>query len=216
MDHVAFLQANIKGLFPEVLGVRFLEASPERVKASLVVRPDLCTTNNVMHGGAIMAFADTLGAYVTALNLDLGKGVGTTTLESKTNFLAAASEGSTVVGECTALHRGKRTMVWQTRVIRENGVIVAVVTQTQMVLEPRLSPQETLGKLFEGKSLAEQKALMATLERAGASLYRSWAAQEAQRDAKEALLTAAVREEENAALLFDPAQRIPRKEEEMR
>ena len=201
MDSVAFLQENIKGLFPEVLGVRFLEASPERVKASLVVRPDLCTTNNGMHGGVIMAFADTLGAYVTALNLDLKKGVGTTTLESKTNFLAAAPEASTVVGECTALHRGKRTMVWQTRVTREDGAIVAVVTQTQMVLEPRLSPQETMVKLFAGKSLADQQVLMAMLERAGASLYRSWAAQEAQRDAKEALLTAAVREEENAALL---------------
>jgi uncharacterized protein (TIGR00369 family) len=199
MDHVAFLQDNTKGLFPEVLGVRFLEASPERVKASLVVRPELCTTNHVMHGGAIMAFADTLGAYVTALHL--AAGAGTTTLESKTNFLVAAPEGSTVFGECTALHGGKRTMVWQTRVTRENGAVVAVVTQTQMVLEPRLSPQETMVKLFAGKSPAEQKALMATLERSGASLYRSWAAQETQQDAREALLAAAIREEENAALL---------------
>jgi 1,4-dihydroxy-2-naphthoyl-CoA hydrolase len=199
MDHVVFLQENTKGLFPEVLGVRFLEAAPERVKASLVVRPDLCTTNNVMHGGAIMAFADTLGGYVTALNLP--KGAGTTTLESKTNFLAAAPEGTSVLGACVALHRGKRTMVWQTRVTREDGAVVAVVTQTQMVLEPRLSPQETMGKLFEGKSLAEQKALMAMLERTGASLYRSWATQEVQKVAKEALLAAAVREEENAALL---------------
>jgi 1,4-dihydroxy-2-naphthoyl-CoA hydrolase len=199
MDHVVFLQENTKGLFPEVLGIRFLEASPDRVKASLFVRPDLCTTNNVLHGGAIMAFADTLGAYVTALTL--ANGVGTTTLESKTNFLAAVPEGTAVFGECVALHRGKRTMVWQTRVTRENGGIVAVVTQTQMVLEPRLSPQETLMKLFEGNSPADQKALMAMLERGGAALYRSWAAQEAQGDAKEALLAAAVREEENAALL---------------
>jgi uncharacterized protein (TIGR00369 family) len=199
MDSVALLQENTKGLFPEVLGVRFSEASPERVKANMVVRPELCTTNHVMHGGAIMAFADTLGAYVTALNLT--QGAGTTTLESKTNFLAPAPEGATVWGECAALHRGRRTMVWQTRVTREDGAIVAVVTQTQMVLEPRLSPQETLVKLFEGKSLAEQKALMATLERAGASLYRRWAAHEAQKDAQAALLAAAVREEDNAALL---------------
>jgi len=199
MDSVAFLQEHTKGLFPEVLGVRFLAASPERVKASMVVRPDLCTTNHVMHGGAIMAFADTLGGDITALNL--AHGAGTTTLESKTNFLAAAPEGSTVFGECAALHRGKRTMVWQTRVTRENGAVVAVVTQTQMVLEARLSPQETLRKLFEGKSLAEQQALMATLERSGASLYRSWASQTTQTDAQEALLAAAVREEENAALL---------------
>ena len=113
-----------------MLGVRFLEASPERVKASMFVRPDLCKTNNVLHGGAIMAFADTLGAYITALNIDMGKGMGTTTLESKTNFLAAASEGTTVFGECTALHCGKRTMVWQTRITQENGLVIAVVTQT--------------------------------------------------------------------------------------
>ncbi len=199
MDVVAVLQENTKGLFPEVLGIRFLEAAPERVKASMVVRPELCTTNHVLHGGAIMAFADTLGAYVTFLNLT--GGAGTTTLESKTNFLAAAQEGATVFGECTALHRGKRTMVWQTRVTREDGAVVAIVTQTQMVLEPRLSPQETMVKLFEGKSLAEQKALLATLERGGASVYRSWAAQEARKDAQEALLAAAVREEENAETL---------------
>src|SRR5262245_9996502 len=201
MDHVAFLQENVKGLFPEVLGVHFLEASPERVKASMFVRPDLCTTNNMLHGGAIMAFADTLGAYVTALNIDMSKGAGTTTLESKTNFLAAASEGTTVFGECMALHRGKRTMVWQTCVTRENGVEIAVVSQTQMVLEPRLSPQETMIQLFAGKSSAEQKTLMATLERAGASLYRRWAEQEAHKDAQAALLAAAVREEQNASLL---------------
>jgi uncharacterized protein (TIGR00369 family) len=199
MDFVAFLQANTKGLFPEVLGVRFLEAAPERVKASMIVRPDLCTTNNVMHGGALMAFADTLGGYVTALNLP--KGSGTTTLESKTNFLAAAPEGSLVYGECTALHRGKRTMVWQTRITREDGAVVAVVTQTQMVLEPRLSPQETMVKLFEGKSLVEQKALMALLERGGASLYRSWASQETSQEKQEALLASALREEENALVL---------------
>src|SRR5690606_10704697 len=115
--------------------------------------------------------------------------------------LAAVPEGSTVFGECVAIHRGKRTMVWHTRVTRESGAVVAVVTQTQMVLEPRLSPQETMVKLFEGKSLTEQKALMATLERGGASLYRSWAGQETQKDAREALLAAAVREEENAVLL---------------
>lgn len=201
MDAVAFLQENTKGLFPEVLGLRFLEAAQDRVKASIVVRADLCTTNHVMHGGAIMAFADTLGAYVTALNIDMSKGVGTTTLESKTNFLAAAPEGKTVYGECAAVHRGKRTMVWQTRVTREDGVLVAVVTQTQMVLEPRLSPQETMVKLFEGKTLPEQKALLATLERAGATLYQAFAKQERDPQAREALLEGAAREEANAQLL---------------
>lgn len=201
MDSVTFLQDNTKGLFPELLGIRFLEAAPERVKASLMVRPDLCTTNHVMHGGAIMAFADTLGAYVTVLNIDMSKGVGTTTLESKTNFLAGAPEGETVYGECTAVHRGKRTMVWQTRVTREDGTVVAIITQTQMVLEPRLSPQDTMVKLFEGKSLAEQKALMATLERAGASLYHAFAKQESDPQARAALLEGAAREEANAQLL---------------
>ncbi len=201
METLTFLQDSTKGLFPEVLGIRFLEAAPERVKASMVVRPELCTTNHIGHGGAMMAFADTLGAYVTMLNLDMSKGVGTATLESKTNFLAAAPEGATIFGECTAIHRGKRTMVWQTRITREDGAVVAVVTQTQMVLEPRLSPQETMVKLFEGKSLAEQKALLATLERGGASIYRSWAAQETQKDEQDALLAAALREEDNAIVL---------------
>lgn len=207
MDSVTFLQDNTKGLFPELLGIRFLEASQERVKASMIVRPNLCTMNHILHGGAIMAFADTLGAYVTALNIDMSKGIGTTTLESKTNFLATASEGETVSGECTAIHRGKRTMVWQTRVTRENGTLVAVVTQTQMVLEPRLSPQETMVKLFEGKSLAEQKALMATLERAGATLYQAFANQESDPQAREALLEGAAREEANAQLLTDGVEK---------
>ncbi len=201
METLTFLQDSTKGLFPEVLGIRFLEAAPERVKASMVVRPELITTNHIGHGGAMMSFADTLGAYVTMLNLDMSKGVGTATLESKTNFLAAAPEGATIFGECTAIHRGKRTMVWQTRITREDGAVVAVVTQTQMVLEPRLSPQETMVKLFEGKSLAEQKALLATLERGGASIYRSWAAQETQKDEQDALLAAALREEDNAIVL---------------
>jgi uncharacterized protein (TIGR00369 family) len=82
-----------------------------------------------------MAFADTLGACGTVLNLP--QGAGTTTIESKTNFLAPAAVGTKVIGECTALHRGKRTMVWQTRITAEGGRLLAIVTQTQMVLEPR-------------------------------------------------------------------------------
>jgi 1,4-dihydroxy-2-naphthoyl-CoA hydrolase len=203
MDPVTFLQDNTKGLFPELLGIRFLEAAPERVKASMVVRPELCTTNHILHGGAIMAFADTLGAYVTVLNIDISTGVGTTTIESKTNFLAGAAEGETVYGECTAVHRGKRTMVWQTRMTRENGTVVAVVTQTQMVLEPRRSPQDTMAQLFEGKTLAEQKALMATLERAGATLYHVFATHESDPQARAALLEGAAREEANARLLTE-------------
>lgn len=196
---ISAIQELIKGLFPEVLGVRFLTASPERITASLTVRDDLCTVPGTMHGGALMAFADTLGAFATALNLR--DGATTTTIESKTNFLGPARAGSTVTGECVALHRGKRTMAWQTRVTAEDGRLIAVVTQTQMVLEGRRAPEETLAGLFAGKSVAEQQALLASLERGGAALYRSWAAEEADAQRKEALLGAAAREEENAVLL---------------
>jgi uncharacterized protein (TIGR00369 family) len=126
------IQERWKGLFPELLGIRFTEASPERVVAHLMVRPDLCTGADVMHGGAIMAFADTLGAVGTIVNLP--QGARTTTIESKTNFLAAARVNTRVSGESTPVHRGKTTMVWQTRVTSESGKLVALVTQTQMVL----------------------------------------------------------------------------------
>jgi 1,4-dihydroxy-2-naphthoyl-CoA hydrolase len=119
--------------FAKLLGIEFLSATPERVTAALFVRDNLCTHPAVLHGGAIMAFADTLGACATVLNLPAG--TGTTTIESKTNFLAAAPVGTKVTGECLALHRGKRTMVWQTRVTSEEGRLIAVVMQTQLVLE---------------------------------------------------------------------------------
>lgn len=121
--------------FAALLGIRFTGATPERVTAELTVREDLCTRPAVLHGGAIMAFADTLGAAATILNLPAE--AGTTTIESKTNFVAPAPMGSKVVGETTAIHRGRRTMVWQTRITTEAGRLVALVTQTQMVLEPR-------------------------------------------------------------------------------
>ena len=121
--------------FARLLGIEFLTASPERVTAEMLVRPELCTVNSVIHGGAIMAFADTLGAAGTVLNLPAG--AGTTTIESKTNFLAAAPAGAKLLGETTPVHRGRRTMVWQTRLTLENGRAMALVTQTQMVLEPK-------------------------------------------------------------------------------
>jgi len=121
--------------FAALLGIHFTGATPERVTAELVVRDELCTRPAVLHGGAIMAFADTLGAAATILNLTAG--AGTTTIESKTNFLAPAPVGSKILGETTPIHRGRRTMVWQTRITTEQGRAVALVTQTQMVLEPR-------------------------------------------------------------------------------
>ena len=121
--------------FARLLGIEFLSASKERVTAEMLVRPELCTVNSVIHGGAIMAFADTLGAAGTVLNLP--EGAGTTTIESKTNFLAAAPAGAKLLGEALPVHRGRRTMVWQTRLTLETGRAVALVTQTQMVLEPK-------------------------------------------------------------------------------
>jgi 1,4-dihydroxy-2-naphthoyl-CoA hydrolase len=135
MSTVSMLEES-KPPFAQVLGVKFLSATPECVTAEITVREDLCTRPAVLHGGAIMAFADTLGACGTVLNLP--QGAGTTTIESKTNFLAPAAVGTKVIGECIALHRGKRTMVWQTRITAaEGGRLLAIVTQTQMVLEPR-------------------------------------------------------------------------------
>jgi 1,4-dihydroxy-2-naphthoyl-CoA hydrolase len=131
MGQLAFLQEHAPP-FARLLGIRFITAAPERVTAEMTVRDDLCTTPAILHGGAMMALADTLGAAATVLNL--GDGLTTTTLESKTNFFAPAPVGTTVTGECVALHRGRRTMVWQTRV-SANGRLLAVVTQTQMVLE---------------------------------------------------------------------------------
>ncbi|HEV7881661.1 PaaI family thioesterase [Bradyrhizobium sp.] len=119
--------------FAELKGVKFIEAEKDRVVARMPVRPDLCTLGHTIHGGALMAFADSVGAAATVINLpDDAK--GTTTIESKTNFIGGASEGTTVVAIATPVHRGRRTQVWQTRLQTEEGKLVAIVTQTQMVL----------------------------------------------------------------------------------
>jgi 1,4-dihydroxy-2-naphthoyl-CoA hydrolase len=119
--------------FAKLLGIRFLSATAECVTAEMKVRDVLCTRPAVLHGGAMMALADTLGGCATSLNLR--DGASTTTLESKTNFLAPATVGTTVRAECVAIHRGRRTMVWQTRITSEAGKLLAIVTQTQMVLQ---------------------------------------------------------------------------------
>jgi len=117
----------------KTLGVDVTEASAERVAGRLDVRPELCTTGGALHGGAIMAFADTLGAIGASLALPQ-RANGTTTIESKTNFLGAAKAGSVVAGESTPMHKGQRTSAWQTPITGENGKLIALVTQTQMVL----------------------------------------------------------------------------------
>ena len=126
------LNALLKPLFPGLMGVQVTEATPEKIAATMRVRPDLCTTGGILHGGACMAFADTLGAIGTILNLPAG--ARTTTIESKTNFLGGAAAGSEITGEATPIHRGKTTMVWQTRIHNAAGKLIALVVQTQMVL----------------------------------------------------------------------------------
>ena len=121
--------------FSELLGIELRSVSPERVEAELKVREDLCTRPAVLHGGALMAFADTLGAIATVQNLP--EGTWTTTIESKTNFFTAIPAGDVARAECTPLHRGKTTMVWQTRITRGDGRLAAVVTQTQLVTQAR-------------------------------------------------------------------------------
>jgi uncharacterized protein (TIGR00369 family) len=113
------------------LGIRFVETGKDRVVAELEVRPELLTTTGALHGGTLMAFADTIGAAGTVVNL--GPGQSTATLESKTNFFAAAFEG-VVRAESTPLHRGKRTHVWQTRITDASGKLLSLTIQTQVVL----------------------------------------------------------------------------------
>ena len=129
------MQQLLEPLFPGLIGVTLVEVTPERVLAEMEVRSDLCTTGGILHGGACVAFADTLGAIGTLVNLS--PGCTTTTTDSSTKFIAAAKIGATVRGESVALHRGQTTMVWQTSVTGANGRLCAVVTQTQLVLRPR-------------------------------------------------------------------------------
>jgi 1,4-dihydroxy-2-naphthoyl-CoA hydrolase len=119
--------------FAELKGVKFTEVDKDRVVARMLVRPDLCTLHHTIHGGAIMALADSVGAAATVVNLP-EDAKGTTTIESKTNFIGGAKEGATIIATATPVHRGRRTQVWQTRLETEDGKLVAVVTQTQMVL----------------------------------------------------------------------------------
>jgi uncharacterized protein (TIGR00369 family) len=119
--------------FSKLMGLTIVSVAPDCVQAELPVREELCTRPPVLHGGALMAFADTLGAVATVANLP--DGAGTTTIESKTNFFAAIPLGDVARAECTPLHRGRTTMVWQTKITRGDGRLAAIVTQTQMVLK---------------------------------------------------------------------------------
>ena len=129
--HAADIAGRFKGTLVETLGIRFTEATADRVVAELEWREALTTVGGSLHGGALMALADTVGAAATILNLP--DGASTTTLESKTNFFAAGRAG-TIRAEATPLHRGKRTQVWQTRVTDATGRLLSMTIQTQMVL----------------------------------------------------------------------------------
>jgi len=132
MDLAERMQQELPPL-PRWLGLTVTVAEPDRVVAELIVREELCTSGSIMHGGSVMAYADTVGAIGTIVNLREGQ--GTTTLESKTNFFAGSPVGTKLIAEATPLHRGRRTQVWETRISNEQGRLVAKVTQTQMVLE---------------------------------------------------------------------------------
>ncbi len=128
-------RAHNQPAFAEFLGIKITHVSPERVTAELQARDELNNRFGILHGGAIMALADNLGGTATTANLKPGQ--STTTIESKTNFFAAVPIGDVAYAECTPLHRGRTTMVWQTRITRGDGKLCAIVTQTQMVLEKK-------------------------------------------------------------------------------
>jgi uncharacterized protein (TIGR00369 family) len=133
MPDLEQIQRMLQPLLPGLMGVRLTELAPDRVVATLEVRPDLCTAGGILHGGSYMAFADTLGAVGTVINLPPGK--RTTTTDSSTKFIGGAPVHSIVTGESVALHRGRTTQVWQTTIRTAEGKLCAVVTQTQLVLD---------------------------------------------------------------------------------
>jgi 1,4-dihydroxy-2-naphthoyl-CoA hydrolase len=119
--------------FAQLLGIEFISAEGDSLVARVLIRPELCTIGGIAHGGAIMSFADTLAAAAAFISLP-AEARGTTTVESKTNFVASAPAGSTVIGRATLIHRGKKTQIWQTLVATEDEKLVALIVQTQINL----------------------------------------------------------------------------------
>ena len=124
--------AQLQPPFANFMGMKITEISTERVTAELLVRDEIENRFGALHGGAVMALADNLGGTATLANLP--DGARTATIESKTNFFAPVPVGDTARAECTPLHRGRTTMVWQTRITRNDGRLCAIVTQTQIVI----------------------------------------------------------------------------------
>jgi 1,4-dihydroxy-2-naphthoyl-CoA hydrolase len=131
------LKGNLPG-FARLMGLELTVTELDRIVGQMEVREELTNGGGAIHGGALMAFADTLGAIGTMVNLP--DGAQTTTMESKTNFIAPAPVGTRITGECAPVHKGRTTMIWQTRITRPDGRLVAVVTQTQLVMPGRPKP----------------------------------------------------------------------------
>jgi uncharacterized protein (TIGR00369 family) len=129
------MQAEQQPPFADFMGMKVTLVSPDRVVAELTVREELGNRNGTLHGGAVMALADNLGGTATVANLP--EGGSTATIESKTNFFLPIPVGDIARAECTPLHRGRTTMVWQTRITRGDGRLAAMVTQTQIVMLPK-------------------------------------------------------------------------------
>lgn len=125
------LKGRLPG-FARLMGVELTVTELDRIVGELEVREELTNGGGAIHGGALMAFADTLGAIGTMVNLP--DGAGTTTMESKSNFIAPAPTGTRITGEAIPIHKGRTTMIWQTRITRPDGRLVAIVTQTQLVM----------------------------------------------------------------------------------
>lgn len=137
-DLMTKLQTRMPAM-SKLLGIELTSVSLDRIEAKMVAREELGNGSGILHGGAYMTFADYLGAIGTVINLK--KGTTTTTLESKTNFFAPAVLGTLVIGTSVPLHRGRKTQVWQTRLTNEQGKLLAMITQTQMVLEAPPKPE---------------------------------------------------------------------------
>jgi uncharacterized protein (TIGR00369 family) len=120
--------------FTKLIGLSFTHRAADRVEAELVVRDDVCNGRVVLHGGAMMAIGDATGAQLTLANL--AEGSHTATIESKTNFFVAVSKGDTVHARAVPLHRGRTTMVLETRITRGDGKLAAIVMQTQLIFPP--------------------------------------------------------------------------------
>lgn len=135
--------AKTQPSFANFLGIKITHLSTERIAAELPMREDINNRFDIMHGGAIMALADNCGG--TAATANLKPGQSTTTIESKTNFFAAVPIGDVAKAECTPLHRGRTTMVFQTRITRNDGRLCALVTQTQLVMDPKTMDPKTKG-----------------------------------------------------------------------